>query len=337
MPDQLHFNITESSQVAEARRVITALAQQLGFGETQTGKIAIIVTEAATNLIKHAQGGQILARPLEQTGQAGLEILVLDRGPGLTNIGQALYDGYSTTGSPGTGLGAMVRLSTLFDIHSLPGKGTAVLVQVWKLDKGQVQPNGPSPQLEVGAVYQAKPGQPVSGDSWAVKQVGECGVIMVADGLGHGPEAARASQAAIEVLASSSSSQPMALVEAAHRALFHTRGAALAVIELDPGQQEARFAGVGNIAGVILTLEHSQYLTSFNGIIGHQAHKIKELTYPWLPEALLLLHSDGLTSRWDLSVYPGLINRHPGLIAGVLYRDFCRGSDDVTVLVVKQK
>lgn len=337
MPEQLLFNIVENSQVAEARRMITTLAQQLGFDETETGRTAIIATEAATNLVKHAQEGLLLARPLEQGGQLGLEILALDRGPGLTNIGQALYDGYSTAGSPGTGLGAMVRQSTVFDIHSLPGKGTALLAQLWKSTRPQSPAYGSSPQLEIGAVYQAKPGQEVSGDSWGVKQVGDCDFIMVADGLGHGPEAARASRAAIEVLAISNGDRPVSLVETAHQALFHTRGAALAVVELNLGQEQARFAGVGNIAGVILTLDQSQHLTSFNGIIGHQVHKFQEFSYPWSSESLLVLHSDGLTSRWDLRVYPGLINRHPSLIAGVLYRDFCRGHDDVTVLVIKQQ
>lgn len=321
--------------MAEARREITVLARQLGFDEAQTGKIAIIATEAATNLIKHAQGGQILARPLEDAGQTGLELLVLDRGPGLANVGQALYDGYSTSGSPGTGLGAMVRLSNVFDIHSLPGKGTVVLAQVWKSNGSQ--PRDTAPRLEVGLVCQAKPGQPVSGDSWAIKQTGDCVFIMVADGLGHGPEAAQASQAAIEVLLAGNGRHPAAVIEAAHGALRHTRGAALAVVELDLGRRGVRFAGVGNIAGVILTLERSQHLTSFNGIIGHQAHKFQEFSYPWPPEALLILHSDGLTSRWDFKVYPGLTSRNPSLIAGVLYRDFCRGNDDATVLVVKQE
>lgn len=57
-------------------------------------------------------------------------------------------------------------------------------------------------------------------------------------------------------------------------------------------------------------------------------------TYPWSPDAVVVLHSDGLRTRWRLDAYPGLARRHPSLIAGVLYRDFARRRDDVTVLVV---
>jgi len=48
----------------------------------------------------------------------------------------------------------------------------------------------------------------------------------------------------------------------------------------------------------------------------------------------LIMYSDGLQSRWNLQDYPGLVHRHPAVIASVLHRDFCRGRDDVTVLVV---
>jgi anti-sigma regulatory factor (Ser/Thr protein kinase) len=341
MSNQLHFTVDESSQVAEARRSITVLANSLGFNETETGKAAIAATEIATNLLKHAREGQLLARPLERAGLLGLEILSLDRGPGMANVSQALNDGYSTAGSPGTGLGAIARLSTVFDIHSLPGKGTALVAQLWKQDRLQAftPPVIPDPAnlVEIGAVYLAKPGEEVSGDHWAVKQRLDCFLIMVADGLGHGPEAQVASLAAVEVLAAKAASSPIAIVEAAHTALSHTRGAALAVVELELRQSVVRFAGVGNVAGVILGLSNNRHLTSYNGTVGHHVRKVQEFTYPWSPEAVLVLHSDGLTSHWDLNHYPGLIARHPSLIAGVLYRDFKRGNDDVTVLVIKQK
>lgn len=343
MVQQLHFPIVETSQIAEARRTVTTLADNLGFDETETGKVALIVTEAATNLIKHAAGGQLLARPLAGAERLGLELLALDQGPGLANVGQALADGYSTAGSPGTGLGAIVRLSTVFDIYSLPARGTALLAQVWRQARpGQPPPgvqgagNGTSP-LEIGGVCLAKPGQEVSGDNWAVAQNDHRYLVMVADGLGHGPAAAAASQAAIEVLALKSALTPLAIIEAAHAALYHTRGAAVTVVELDLARLVVKAAGVGNIAGTILSTGAPRHLTSYNGIVGHQVQKMQEFSYPWPADALLVLHSDGMTAHWNLDAYPGLIARHPSLIAGVLYRDFSRGSDDVSVLVVKQK
>jgi hypothetical protein len=162
-------------------------------------------------------------------------------------------------------------------------------------------------------------------------------LVMVADGLGHGPAAAAAAQAAVDALAVKSSLAPLAIIEAAHAALYHTRGAAVTVVELDLARLVVKAAGVGNIAGAILSTGAPRHLTSYNGIVGHQVQKIQEFSYPWPAGALLVLHSDGLTSHWNLDAYPGLLARHPSLIAGVLYRDFSRGSDDVSVLVIKQK
>src|SRR5262249_33277923 len=123
------FAITEPGQAAEARRGGVALARDLGFDETAAGRVALVVTEAATNILKHAKDGEVLLIPVETDG-GGRDVLALDRGPGIPDVGRALGDGYSTAGSSGTGLGAMRRLSTLFDVHSAPGVGTAVLARV---------------------------------------------------------------------------------------------------------------------------------------------------------------------------------------------------------------
>lgn len=336
MNDQLFFPaITEASQVAEARRLTGQFATRLGFKEGEAGQVAIVLTEVGTNLVKHASGGRLLVRALAHGNRAGLEILALDQGPGIANVQACLRDGYSTSGSMGTGLGAIMRLSTLFDIYSLPGKGTALVAQLWSgAPKGPGHPAQPRP-VQVGVVCLPKPGEEASGDSWGVEQQrGRC-LIMLVDGLGHGPEAARAAQAAVRTLRENSTHPPLRLVEAAHTALRGTRGAALAVAELE-FSRSVKFAGIGNIAGVILNGEQKSHFTSYNGIVGHKYATIRDFVYSWSHEALMILHSDGLGSRWDLEVYPGLSGRHPSLIAGVLYRDFQRGYDDVTVLVIKE-
>ncbi len=63
--------------------------------------------------------------------------------------------------------------------------------------------------------------------------------------------------------------------------------------------------------------------------------KFQEFAYPFPKGATLVMHSDGLISRWTLDAYPGLAAHDPALVAGVLYRDFQRGRDDVTVLVAR--
>src|SRR6185437_17169399 len=89
--------IDEQSGVAEARRTSRVMAQNLGFDETLAEQVAIVTTEICTNLLKHAGGGEILLQPLDRDGAGApaLELLALDKGPGIGNLDQALRDGYS--------------------------------------------------------------------------------------------------------------------------------------------------------------------------------------------------------------------------------------------------
>jgi hypothetical protein len=122
-----------------------------------------------------------------------------------------------------------------------------------------------------------------------------------------------------------------------HLALRGTRGAAVAVAEINVNACELRFTGVGNIAGSILHEGTSRGVISHNGIVGHEMRKVQEFSYPFPSGALLIMHSDGLASHWRLDQYAGLAQRHPALIAGVLYRDHKRPRDDVTVLAVRER
>jgi hypothetical protein len=294
------------------------------------------VTEAATNLLKHAGGGELIVQGLEHGRVGGVEILALDRGPGMTDVGRCLADGYSTAGSRGVGLGAMARLSAVFDIHSQPGVGTAVLARLWSAPP----PEGREADgLESGVVTLPLAGEEVCGDAWAVDEVDGQSLVLVVDGLGHGPQAAEAARAAVRAFAERDSSEPADILRRAHAALRSTRGAAMAVARIDGGRGKVRFAGVGNIAGVILSPAEDRHTTmmSHNGTVGHTLRKVQEFAYPWATGSLLVMHSDGLTTRWQLDRYAGLAARDPGLIAGVLYRDCKRGRDDVTVLVARER
>lgn len=327
--------MTDGSRTGEARRLATAIAAERGLGETDVGNVAVVVTELARNLLDHATGGELVVRPLEDDDAPGVEILALDRGPGIANVAACLADGYSTGGTPGTGLGAASRLSTLFDIHSVPGVGTAMLARIWSRRPGGA-PAAPDPP-EIGGICLPMPGETVPGDAWTARRGRSRTRLLVADGLGHGPVAGEAAQAAIAAFRDGGDASPAETLDAIHAALRGTRGAAAAVAELDSAQGLVRFAGVGNIAGTVVSQAGTRHVVSHNGILGHGARKIQEFTYDWPPDALLVMHSDGLASRWSLDRYPGLQARHPGLVAGVLYRDFARGRDDVTVVAVRAR
>lgn len=328
------LSITETSQVGEARRLISASARRLGFDETREGKVAIVVTEMAGNLVKHAGGGELVVRALRSGEIDGIEILALDRGPGMADLARSRRDGYSTAGSPGTGLGAISRLSDHFEAYSAPGQGTALLSQLWT---SPLPRQGEKPSGDWGAVCLPVRGEEASGDGMDIQLRPGGWRLLVADGLGHGPFAREASQRAVAASRQDPDGSPSHLLEDCHAALRSTRGAAVAVADVDLEAKTVRFAGIGNITGVIDGTGRSQHLVSLNGIVGQGAAKIREFSYPWPDGALLILTSDGLSNRWRLDAYPGLVARHPSLIAGVLYRDFGRPRDDATVVVVRER
>lgn len=324
--------VEETSKTAEARRTAREMALDLGMDEGGAEQVAIATTEACTNLLKHAGGGQVLL----QTGIEGsdavplLELLAVDQGPGMNNLVQCMEDGYSTASSPGQGLGALERLSKQLDIYTLAGKGTVVLARWW------VSRNGRHATQRIGAVNVSKPGQEVCGDSWGGAQSGDHLAIIVADGLGHGLEAKLASKEAVRQFDENPELPPKVLLARIHQALRSTRGAAVAVAHIDCTRGRLTFAGVGNISARIYAgSESRQNLVSLNGTAGHQCERIQEFSYPWPADGLLVLHSDGLSTGTTLDSYPGLAARDPVVIAAVLYRDFCRGSDDATVVVAK--
>lgn len=335
------LSVTYPSHVAAARRLVTTLAQELHCDETATGRIALLATEVATNLVKHAIDGRFLVWKLAD--QRGLDLLALDKGPGMHNIQTCFRDGYSTAGSAGTGLGAITRLATFWDIYSTSRGGTAFFLR-WLVSSAvssQLRSQANLPQtastVQVSGLSLPMPGEQVCGDAWAVLRQADRTLVMMADGLGHGPCAAAAAQAAVRVLHQRATATPVALFASLHQALQGTRGAAVALAEIHLERQELTFLGLGNIAGRLLYSDSSRELLSQNGIVGYQVRGLRPLMYPWTSDALLIMHSDGLLSRWSLQAYPGLHRRYPAVIAGVLYRDFCRGRDDVSVVAVNMQ
>ena len=323
--------VDDPSKVGEARRSANAIAAAIGLSETDAGRFAILASEAATNITKHAGHGQIVLRSLGVAGAAGAEVVAIDYGPGIPDLDRAMSDGYSTAGSSGTGLGAMSRLASAFDIYTSVGSGTVLVARI-----ARPAPGGRDRPFEVGVVRVPKHGEVACGDDWGIV-VDDRGraMVAVADGLGHGQSAADASRLAVEVAVDRSGDQPAMIVAQVHAALRSTRGAALAIAELETAGSSVRYAGLGNISTSLISPRESKSLVSYNGIAGHEARKIQEFAYDWPADAMLVMHSDGLSGRWDLARYPGLVTRDPSVVAGVLYRDYSRGRDDSLVVVVR--
>jgi len=332
-------HIGEMSGVVEARQTAMTVCEVQGFSAARAGNVAIIVTELATNIVKHAKEGDLLIRPYNETEVSGIECLALDRGQGIKDIAKSLQDGYSTGASPGNGLGAVRRLSSTFDLYSQPGKGTAVLARINKESPAQESHSQRlllSSPLEIGVVCLPVVLNEPCGDGWDVIQLRDRTVILVVDGLGHGLEASEVPAEAIRIFRKNPGGNPVETLKILHAGLKSTRGGAVAVTVIDEGIGTVTFAGAGNISGQIISGSGTRNMVSLNGTAGVEIRKFQAFSYLWETGALLILHSDGLTSHWDMDAYPGLARKHPALIAGVLYRDHTRGKDDVTVIAVKR-
>ena len=317
--------IEDSSQIGHARRTAQKLAQESGFDATDAGRVALVATELASNILKHAARGELHLRVLPQSSGAGIEMLAVDRGQGF-DLQACLTDGFSTGGTQGIGLGAVSRQAEVFDVYA-DSRGTVLLARLYPRSvKAQ--------DRRIGISQHSLHNDPACGDVWHLAFDGPRISALVIDGLGHGEEAERAARAGEKAFTLSPFASPLLLLEDIHHAMTGTRGGALAIAQFDRDSNALKFVGIGNIGACLIAPDKSRGLASHPGIVGGQYRKAQPFDYAQVNGQLLIMYSDGLQSRWNLQDYPGLVHRHPAVIAAILHRDFCRGRDDVTVLVI---
>jgi anti-sigma regulatory factor (Ser/Thr protein kinase) len=323
--DQRWLRVEDPSAAAACRGAAQALAGRLDFPTDRIDQLLLAVTEAASNLNKHAVQGSMLLRISRDGDAPGIEMVTIDAGPGLGDAGAALRDGHSTSGTLGIGLGAIRRLADFCELYSVPGHGTALVARFW--------PAPPAEMPRFAGLVRPITGETECGDVFGATRAGSTVTGVLCDGLGHGPLAATAALEAVTAVLDGPPGEPAVLVERAHRRMSHTRGGAIGVVQLDG--PAVKFAGLGNIAAVILAGGTRKGMLSVPGIAGHQAHAIRQFEYAAEPGASIILHSDGITSRWDAAALPGLTARDPLVIAAALLARAGTRRDDAGVLVLK--
>ncbi|WP_217251593.1 ATP-binding SpoIIE family protein phosphatase [Streptomyces sp. AC602_WCS936] len=329
MPRVWDVPVHDSTRVRDARVAAEHAAAVAGLDEQRTATAALVATELATNLLKHAGGGQVLidvvAPPVLASGRERnllVQVATVDHGPGIGDVSAALSDGFTTTGSLGAGLGTCARLSDDFDLHSVPGRGTVVVARIGAIPVATAGDRGPAARVRAGAVNVPFGGAEYSGDAWAWVRSGDRVTLMLADGLGHGPEAARASTAAVEALRGAAHLPPTEALRRLDTALSGTRGAAVAVAQVDTGAAVLRFAGVGNIGARLCEGGTWRHLVSRPGIVGtHRPATLREEETTWADDRVLVLHSDGLPSRWTPTDDTCRTAADPAVTAAVTVRD----------------
>lgn len=319
--------VEDDSAPGRVRRIAVQRANALGFSEHRVGEVAIAATELATNLQRHAVRGVMLVRVRREVESGTIELLALDSGPGVADLSVLTRDGNSTAGTLGIGLGALMRLASSFDAHSVPGKGTVVLATFGSSPASPERPR-------VAGLTRSMNGEMSCGDAWAQRVDEGRTTLMLADGLGHGELAAIASREAVRTFLSNGETSSLeAIVRRLDGALKSTRGAALALLRIDRAGQKVRFAGVGNVSAWIDDGQRRQGLISNPGIVGSNAKKVREIEVPLPDNAVIVMHSDGISSKWDLNAYPGLRTRDPRVLAATLLRDAGIHHDDASIVV----
>jgi anti-sigma regulatory factor (Ser/Thr protein kinase)/serine/threonine protein phosphatase PrpC len=301
-------------------------AHRLGFDETRAGELALLATEASRNVLIHGGGGQVVLTGMNDGSGPVVRILAIDQGGGIPDVPQAMSDGYSTTGTMGGGLGAMQRIATSLEIFT--GRtGTIVMLELGEAPH--------TDKLQLAGIVVPYPGELICGDGWSSHSKPDRTLVMLTDGLGHGFEAGEAAKEAIATFQQRADLAPGQILRYIDDALRKTRGAVAAIAEIRPNEKELIFAGVGNISCSLVSDSASRSFVSHNGTLGVRTSRIQEFRSDWPNDAVLVLHSDGLNTKWDLSSYAGLVTRHPAVIGAALLRDFRRQRDDASVVVVK--
>lgn len=324
--------VHDSTRVRDVRVATEEAGSHARLDAHRTAVAALVATELATNLLKHAGGGTVLINLVDRgvTDARGpaVQLAALDHGPGIPDVAEALRDGHTTSeASLGAGLGTCRRIADVFDLYSTR-RGTVAVARVHQ------NPN-PGPRqthdtCAAGGINIPLARAEHSGDTWSLARSDSRTTLMLADGLGHGARAAHASDAAVEALHDTGHLPPDEILRLMNPALRPTRGAAVAVAQLDTDRGELAFAGVGNIGARLHTDGSWEHLVSHPGIVGAQfPATVPVRRLPWRPNSLLVLHSDGLPSRWVPPEDPGLLGHDPAVVAATVLRDASSAANPV--------
>ena len=324
--------VRHETALDEARRAARTMAERSGFDSAACEDVALVASELASNLARHAGGGKLVLTVLADGQRRGLQVESLDKGPGIANVEEAMADGFSTAGSLGFGLGVANRLMDELDVQSHREQGTHIVCRKWV--RNPVASTRPCP-LTAGAASRPHLSFSDNGDAFVIHHWDESLLVGVIDGLGHGQYAHRASRTAWQYVETHFDSPMEDIFRGVGRACRATRGVVMALARFNWGRGRVTFASVGNIEARSRCGAAPSHYAVRRGIIGVSAPRPLVEEYPWDPEDVMVLHYDGLPSHWKWADIAGLADKPAGAIAQDLLRDLGKADDDATVVVVR--
>jgi len=328
----ISFTANDRSYFSLIKKEIHRLADVAGINAERVNELDIIVAEMTSNLFKYSDDGEILMGTFPNEGSPYLELISIDNGPGIANPARMMQDGVSTSNTLGHGLGSMKRLSDTFELYSLVGWGTIVLSRIYNTPPKSKAKN----QVIMRPIVVAKPGETLSGDGFIYKKTDKYVKLMLADGLGHGPEANKAINEAAAVFKVFPDYSPTETLRFIHSNIKKTRGAVINIVGYEFDAKTWATAGIGNIAarfnGPVTFKNHMSY----NGIVGHNIpNTMNDQQYPADQFNQVMLCSDGIKTRIDMVKYPQMYKYDQTILAAAIYKDHARRNDDMSVVLAK--
>ncbi|MBD1383853.1 serine/threonine protein kinase [Mucilaginibacter rigui] len=336
MVDATHISFTadDRSYFSLIKKEIHRIATEGGINPARINELDLIVAEMTSNLFKYSNDGELLMGVFANGGSPYVELISIDNGPGMVNPARMMQDGISTSNTLGHGLGSMKRLSDTFELYSQIGWGTIVLSRVYSEPPKVIT----KPDVIMRPIVVYKPGEKTSGDGFTFKKNDTYLKLMLADGLGHGPEANKAVNEAANAFKVFPDFSPTETIRFIHANIKKTRGAVINIVGYNYEQKVWTSAGVGNIAARFFGHSNFKNQMSYNGIVGHNIpNTMNDQQYLADEYNYLMLCSDGIKTRIDTARYPMITKYDPAILASAIYKDHARRTDDMSVVIAKIK
>lgn len=329
------IEITHKSDVKRARITVKERAHDIGFTEEDGEEIALVTSELGSNLCKHAGGGALFVSAIGEGAKRGIQIETVDRGPGIADVVEAMTDGFSTTGGLGYGLGTVNRLMDEVTVGSQEdGVGTHVVSRRWlRAQNGSAS----ACPLDFGVAIRPRPGSSLNGDAYVIRKWNDCALVGLIDGLGHGQFAHRASQTAKKYIERHFEQPLQNLFLGTARQCRSTRGVVMALARFDWEAKRLTFASVGNVEVRVVNSHEKFSFIQRRGVIGLNAPAPAVTEHRWEEHYIMIMHTDGLRTRWQWKDFPELVEQSATEAARLFLHKLAKDIDDAAVLVVKRR
>lgn len=325
----------ESDQVL-LRSKIRAVARRMGFANEIAERIVLVSNEMSSNLLKFAARTGMI-QLWESNRPNALDLFVMDYGPGISDISLATRDGYTTAGTMGKGLGAIVRLADASGFYSQ--KINEMSPESWHGFAGWARflsehDDAGYHRDDYGCYLRAYQDDRYNGDGIYIQHRASQLRWLHMDGLGHGLGAA---EVVLKVRHALNMDMPLdELLSAISEQLRGSRGAVGILGEVVRTQDinQASLCGVGDMHAFHVKPTGRNDMRLAEGILGHEHQRVFVQSFELADDDLVITASDGIRRNWSLSSFPGLWRQHPQLIALFLGQMASRHIDDKSLFVI---